>query len=214
MNKPDNIEIYDANARQLVARYESTTTEKALAPFTRILKQYDGTDRSALDIGSGSGRDAAWLAEHGWHVDAVDGSTALLEEAEKLHGHAVIHFMHDLAPDFSNVRALNKRYDVILMSAFIFHFDAADREVILAHCAGILSADGLIYITLRQGPVVPDRHIYAVAPDEIETFAQNHGLSSHYHGRVHDSAGLGNVMWDHISLWRGAAWDHAKEYAA
>lgn len=214
MDKPDNIQIYDENAKQLAARYESTTTEKALAPFTCILKQYDGTDRMALDIGSGSGRDAAWLADHGWHVDAVDGSAALLDEAKNLHGRTGITFIHDRAPDFRTIRSRHKRYDAILMAAFLFHFDQEERNIILRHCADMLSPDGLIYMTLRQGPLMPDRHIYAVAPDEIGTFAQSHGLSSHYHGRVHDSAGLNNVMWDHLSLWRGAAWDHAKEYAA
>jgi tellurite methyltransferase len=33
----------------------------------------------ALDLACGVGRNALWLAEHGWRVTAVDGSTAAIE---------------------------------------------------------------------------------------------------------------------------------------
>jgi SAM-dependent methyltransferase len=33
----------------------------------------------ALDLASGAGRNALWLAEHGWSVTAVDGSPAAIE---------------------------------------------------------------------------------------------------------------------------------------
>lgn len=35
----------------------------------------------ALDVGSGEGGDALWLARHGWHVTAVDIATAAIEKA-------------------------------------------------------------------------------------------------------------------------------------
>lgn len=212
MSKSDNIQIYDTNARQLMARYESTTTEKALTPFTHIITAYTGS-KLALDIGSGSGRDAAWMAERGWQVDAVDGSAALLEEAQKLHSHTNICYRHDLAPDFDKTRDIGKRYNAILMSAFIFHFDKADRDMILQVCRDMLSPEGLLYITLRKGPVLEGRHIFDVPVQEIEYFALENTLSVHYHGRTQDSAGLGDIAWDHISVWHGAAWDHAKDYS-
>ena len=34
---------------------------------------------TALDLACGAGRNALWLAEHGWDVTAVDGSTAAIE---------------------------------------------------------------------------------------------------------------------------------------
>src|SRR5512144_2581611 len=33
----------------------------------------------ALDLACGTGRNAVWLAEHGWEVTAVDGSAAAIE---------------------------------------------------------------------------------------------------------------------------------------
>ncbi len=36
---------------------------------------------SALDLGCGEGADAIWLAQHGWHVTAIDVSAVALERA-------------------------------------------------------------------------------------------------------------------------------------
>ncbi|WP_328504816.1 class I SAM-dependent methyltransferase [Streptomyces sp. NBC_00457] len=38
----------------------------------------------AVDIAAGEGRNAIWLAEQGWDVDAVDFSAVALEKAERL----------------------------------------------------------------------------------------------------------------------------------
>lgn len=39
---------------------------------------------SALDLAAGEGRNAVWLAQQGWHVDAVDFSQVGLEKAREL----------------------------------------------------------------------------------------------------------------------------------
>jgi SAM-dependent methyltransferase len=38
---------------------------------------------NALDLASGAGRNAIWLAEHNWNVTAVDGSSAAIEALRK-----------------------------------------------------------------------------------------------------------------------------------
>ncbi len=38
----------------------------------------------ALDLACGTGRNAVWLAEHGWAVTAVDGSAAAIEVIQKM----------------------------------------------------------------------------------------------------------------------------------
>lgn len=211
MSGQDNIRIYDANAKQLAARYESTKTEEALPAFIHILDGYSGKSRNALDIGSGSGRDAFWMAEKGWNVDAVDGSKALLDEAQKIHDHEKIRFIHDLAPDFKATQQTGTKYDAILLSAFIFHFDKAVRKDILDFCRNALQPSGLIHITLRNGPLPSNGSIFNVTAAEMEDFATQSDLSVRLHGRMKDTSGLQDISWDHVSLWRGAPWDHAKE---
>jgi 2-polyprenyl-3-methyl-5-hydroxy-6-metoxy-1,4-benzoquinol methylase len=46
------------------------------------------TPGTALDVGSGEGADAIWLASHGWHVTAVDISVVALERAARHAGSA------------------------------------------------------------------------------------------------------------------------------
>ncbi len=65
----------------------------------------DLTPGRALDLGSGEGGDAVWLAERGWSVTAVDVSTTALERAqaaaERSGVGAVIEWeRHDLAESF------------------------------------------------------------------------------------------------------------------
>jgi methylase of polypeptide subunit release factors len=38
----------------------------------------------AADLAAGEGRNAVWLAEQGWEVDAVDFSAVALEKAEQI----------------------------------------------------------------------------------------------------------------------------------
>jgi FkbM family methyltransferase len=44
-----------------------------------------------LDIGAGSGRDAAWLASLGYEVIAVEPSAAMVREAQRIHSESAIH---------------------------------------------------------------------------------------------------------------------------
>lgn len=208
MPESDNISLYDAHATTLADQYDRVTTEQAVPILPSLLSK--GNAGRALDIGSGAGRDALWLAQRGWQVDSMDGSEKLLLEAQKRHPHARIDYYVDLAPAFARSAAKGTPYDLILMSAFLFHFDKEEREDILKNCLGMLSQNGLMHLTLRVGPLISDRKIYLVDPAELEDFSKVHGLSCHYHGRSADNTGRGAIAWDHVSLWRGERWNHAR----
>ncbi|OBF16767.1 class I SAM-dependent methyltransferase [Mycobacterium sp. ACS4331] len=54
-------------------------------PNARLVEVVPGlTPGRALDLGCGEGGDAVWLAEHGWHVVAVDIADAALARAAEL----------------------------------------------------------------------------------------------------------------------------------
>ncbi len=213
MPNPDNIIFYDSHAKNLADRYDSISTEQALPFLVRILEN-DEKKGTALDIGSGSGRDSFWLARHGWHVSAIDASTSLLAEAEKRHPHPHIKYYKDTAPQFSQSKQDNIKYDVIVMSAFIFHFDHKQRKMIIEDCLDMLAPEGIIHMTLRQGPLIEGRNIFSVDPEEIRHFLQSDDISYKYHGRMADTANLTDIEWDHITIWRGNRWIHAKDLAA
>lgn len=105
----------------------------------------DLTGSRALDLGCGEGGDAMWLAEHGWHVVAVDVSTtALARAAEDARARGVlgrIDFQqHDLTQTFPQ-----GPFD--LVSAHFFHTTLEmDRPAILRRAAATVAPGGTLLI--------------------------------------------------------------------
>ena len=75
------LKYYDHNARPVARRYESMDFRSAIDRLARMV----GEDARVLELGCGSGRDAAYLLSLGAHVEATDGSKAMLDEATALH---------------------------------------------------------------------------------------------------------------------------------
>jgi SAM-dependent methyltransferase len=64
------------------ARYRSADRIWSGNPNPQLVEQVaDLAPGTALDVGSGEGADAIWLASRGWHVTAIDVSTVALERA-------------------------------------------------------------------------------------------------------------------------------------
>ena len=67
----DAIAWYDDNVESVVERHESLAPEKVNAWLAGVLPDQPAL---VLDVGAGSGRDAAWLASRGHEVIAVEPS--------------------------------------------------------------------------------------------------------------------------------------------
>ena len=68
---------------------------------------------SALDLACGAGRNALWLAEHGWSVTAVDGAPAAIDILLKRASERALRVEAFLAPDSSHNSA-RPEYHVML----------------------------------------------------------------------------------------------------
>ena len=80
MEAPDSssaLRWYETNARSAAERYESNDPE-IVHRWWR--DQLPVTPAAILDIGAGTGRDAAWLAELGHDVIAVEPVQAMMQE--------------------------------------------------------------------------------------------------------------------------------------
>ncbi|KAI0560103.1 Tellurite resistance protein TehB [Gracilaria domingensis] len=102
--------------------------------------------RTALDIGCGSGRDAAFLASIGFSVNAVDRDSKLTEKATKLWKR---NQYHPLVPSpnsaTGSVRTMTRTFGANL---------ADDREFLRRHAAGVL----VVVRFLRRGVLELLRH--------------------------------------------------------
>ena len=83
-------DYYDRHATKLAATYESLEAGRLNAWFRDFLPT---APACVLDIGAGSGRDAAWLASLGFDVVAVEPSAAMVQEARRFHPDAPIHWI-------------------------------------------------------------------------------------------------------------------------
>ena len=94
---------YDRNAPGLADQYEGADFE---AVHGWLLPLLDGsTDGPVLDIGAGSGRDAAWFAARGHSVVAVEPAASLRAEARARHPEPSIEWLDDRLPELEAVTA-------------------------------------------------------------------------------------------------------------
>lgn len=188
---------YDIHAAQLVAQYESLAFEDVHADLLDLLPASGAT---ILDIGAGSGRDAAWFAAQGCDVIAVEPSHAMRERARALHPSPRIRWIADSLPDLQEVRRLGLTYDLILLSAVWMHVPAEMRARALRKMAAMLAPNGRIAISLRLGEADEGRQMHAVSRHELEILAQQFGLRVVRVADSQDRLGRTTVAWTLVVL--------------
>jgi SAM-dependent methyltransferase len=190
-------EGYGASADTLVKQYESLDFADVHGD---ILHLFPATPGQVIDIGAGTGRDAAAFAERGHSVTAVEPTPELRAEAQRLHARWPITWIDDSLPDLDRVHTLGERYDVVMLTAVWMHLDAGQRERAMARVAPLVRPGGLMALSLRHGPVPAGRRMFEVSAQETCDLAKRHGLAT-----IHESKGpalLGGpaVWWDRLAF--------------
>jgi SAM-dependent methyltransferase len=163
-------EYYARNFLELSLRYEQTAFENIHADLLPLLK---GTNGRALDIGAGSGRDAAWLAGRGWKVVAADPSEAMLSEARRLHPNVSVHWVRDKLPDLTMISAEPTAFDLILLSAVWMHVAPSDRAAAVATIRSLSAPGGLVSLSFKNGDLDESRGFFEVDETDLaERFAK------------------------------------------
>ena len=167
-----NIRYYSQVAEQLVQQYESLAFDSVHAAWREELP----VSGWALDVGAGSGRDAAHLAALGLSVVAVEPADGMRQLGQQLHAQHAIHWVNDTLPELSKVFALQITFDIILVSAVWMHIPPTERQRAFRKLANLLNPGGKLVITLRHGPFTDARTAFPVSIDEIFAFAAQQGL--------------------------------------
>jgi SAM-dependent methyltransferase len=188
---------YEQHAARLVEQYESLVFEDVHADLIDLLPASGAT---VLDVGAGSGRDAAWLAAHGYDVVAVEPSQAMLAHARARHASNRIHWLADSLPDLAQVRRLGLSFDLILLSAVWMHIPPAARQRALRKLATLLAPKGRIAISLRLGALDTERAMYEVSLPELTGMAQQFGLRVVSTSHSQDKLGRSEVAWTNVVL--------------
>lgn len=154
----------------------------------------------ALDVGAGTGRDAAWLVGRGLEVVAVEPSKGMREEGCRLHQGARIQWVDDALPDFREVSRLGLSFDFILLSAVWMHIPEVDRPRAFRKLVTLLKPGGVIAMSLRQGPAAIERAMYPVSEQEVERLTKEHGAYIERRREEHDKHGRSEVTWIQIAI--------------
>jgi SAM-dependent methyltransferase len=195
----DVIDAYDGQAGILAERYEAVSSEQMLADVLPVIPG-GGASKLALDVGAGTGRDAAWLTSLGYEVVAAEPAAGMRRVAAEKHRSSGIRWVSDALPSLDHVHGLGLGYDLVLLSAVWQHVSPADRPRSFRKLATLMKPGGVLVMTLRHGPAPPEMQMHSTSSAEIEGLARTHGLEVLRVAASSDQGGRAGVTWDVMAL--------------
>ena len=129
-----------------VIPWEIKTVDPNLKQF---LDSIDLNTGKLLELGSGSGYDSVYLADHGFNVTAIDVSEDVIELSKKIHVNSKVNFV---AADFFQ-DITDKKFDVIYDRGFLHNYKNRLQEIF--EKLNILLTDNGKLIIITGSPCQP-----------------------------------------------------------
>jgi len=172
---PDSraIRWYDQHGQQTAAHYDRLDPAQLYAGITPFLPKEPGL---ILDVGAGSGRDAAWLAGLGHRVIAVEPSRTMREYAAHYHQHSHIEWVNDELPALAQIYRRNYVFDCVFVNAVWMFIPPRERARAFRKLVDLLKPGGVLLISVQLGVADDERGKYAVDGAELSQLAIAHGL--------------------------------------
>jgi SAM-dependent methyltransferase len=196
-------EGYADEAEELFRLYESIPAADA---HRAVLHLIPASPASVLDIGSGTGRDAAWFASLGHRVVAVEPTGAMRIPAMALHPSTQIEWLDDSLPDLALLRARGVSFDLVMLTAVWMHLDAAQRRQAMPSIAALVRPGGTVIMKVRHGPVPVGRRMFGIATEETIELARMQDLHPVLNVRTESSQEanrLAGVSWTNLAFVKG-----------
>jgi SAM-dependent methyltransferase len=124
-----------------------------------------------LDFGCGSGRDTRFFLDHGYSVEAIDGSKELCKIASEHTGIEVKNML------FQNLQEVCK-YDAIWACSSILHLPYAELVDVMKKIVVALKDNGLLYTSFKYGVyegIRNGRYFIDMTEDSLEKLLQEVG---------------------------------------
>ena len=145
MNK--TLSYYNTNTSSFVESTQSVQMTEAWSRFTAKLP----TSSIILDFGCGSGRDTKYFLEHGYQVEAIDGSEELCRIASAYTGITV---KNQLFNELSEVQ----KYDAVWACSSILHASSDELVIIIKKIWTALKDNGIFYTSFKYGTFEGERN--------------------------------------------------------
>jgi SAM-dependent methyltransferase len=173
MHDRDIVQGYAADAAKLVEPFEAISCVELFAPVADLLPV---RPCRVLDVGAGTGRDAAWLAEQGHQVVAAEPVRELREAGRKLHRSPSIVWVDDRLPALPGLTGAGERFDILILIGVWQHLQPEERAVAIESLASLAADRARLIMSLRHGPGAPTRPCFPCDPDETIGSAAGAGL--------------------------------------
>lgn len=130
-------------------RYASMDLVWTAEPNVFVAREVGGlAPGRALDLGTGEGRNAIWLAERGWQVTAVDFSMVGLAKAAKLAERRGVTGIAWVNADLRDYQPPPDGFDLVLL-AYI-HLPPAESDALLHAAAAALAPGGTLLVVAHD----------------------------------------------------------------
>jgi hypothetical protein len=138
-------------------------------------------------------------------VLAVEPTAALREAGQRLHASPRLTWLDDALPDLPLLAARGERFDLVMLVAVLMHLDEGERAQAIVPLAAAVAPGGLLYMTVRHGPVPPGRRMFEITDDEIQALAAARGLGLAHRSSHGDMLGRAGVSWSALAFRRAAS---------
>lgn len=138
---------YAANAAACAASYEAACVDALHEP----LRSLASPALQVLEIGGGSGRDAAFLVQLGCDTTYTDGCEEMVAQAINLHVELASKARVASFPLADDDQLLKKRYDVVLCGAVIMHLDDGCLERFASQMTELVGLGGHLVLSHSFG---------------------------------------------------------------
>ncbi|GAB5447379.1 class I SAM-dependent methyltransferase [Gymnodinialimonas sp.] len=172
--RSDILKGYEEAAKgDFIARVEAISSAELLAP---AIKHIPTTPCRILDVGAGTGRDAAWFASLSHTVSAVEPVDALRQAGMAKHTSPNISWVKDALPELPYMVSVEQTFDIVLLSAVWQHLDAADRRIALPALRSVTVNGGKVIMSVRHGAGAPTRPVFPANIDDTVRWSEGVGL--------------------------------------
>lgn len=163
----------EATKGDFIERIEAISSADLLSP---AVKHIPKQPCRILDVGAGTGRDAAWLASLSHSVVAAEPVDALRQAGMARHSSSNISWIKDALPELPRTISLGQTFDIVLLCAVWQHLDDAERRLALAALRSVTTVGGKIFISIRHGPGAPSRPVFPANIQHTVRWAETVGF--------------------------------------
>ena len=162
---PATLDAYARRAAAFAADWEEA--QPAPLDLHNVVRRYFRAGGATVDVGCGSGRDAAWLVANEYPAIGVDASPALLAEARRRHPE--VRFEVGALPELAELNA--GAWANVLCETVLMHLAPGEIPRAASRLVELLATRGTLYLTWRvtRGTDRRDEHgrLYAAFDAEL-----------------------------------------------